>query len=41
MPRVRSPVQLSKLQRFLRYGLLMMKASAKSDRAGDDDGANN
>jgi hypothetical protein len=40
MPRVRSLVQLSKLERFLRYGLLVMKAAAQSDRAGDDDRAN-
>jgi hypothetical protein len=40
MPRVKSPVQLSKLQRFLRHSFLMMKAAAEANRTGDDDGAN-
>jgi hypothetical protein len=31
---------LSKLQRLLRHGLLVMKTAAEADRTGDDDGAN-
>jgi hypothetical protein len=40
IPRVSSPVQLSKLQRLLRHGLLMMKTAAEANRTGDEDGAN-
>jgi len=43
MLRVSSPFQLSKLsklERFLRYSLLVVKTAAKSDRTSDDDGAN-
>jgi hypothetical protein len=37
--RVRSPVQLSKLERLLRHSFLVMKAAAQANRTGDDDGA--
>jgi hypothetical protein len=40
MLRVSSPFQLSKLERFLRHGLLVVKAAAQANRTGDDDGAN-